>query len=726
MSLIIRKYGNKNFQHEAPNYEDYGANDITIIFEGDIVKLRSFNGRVIFDREGYNYNNVLVANVNANPVSYNSVEELKEILINLGYPFGDVSSSDSSITNTSELINDGSDGVNPFLSINNLDDIISDDSDNSIVIGNDGGLFVPQGIPNSGSESLRYIFAAPTVPQEPTPNTLQINNVDPTLVTEIYFSTTAYPNRSVNNILELLQQGDALYLQQSNDDEHFINANITGAAVDNGTYFTVPIEIESAGIPFDINSFTNLVVYHSGGGAGGGGSQNLQQVTDVGNTTTNDIILQNGSSSNIVEIINDGEDGAIRLTGADGENIITYESNIIFFESIVTGKTFEIKFEGSSGSVRFPDANGYLPFYFTDGTSTVTADNDGFVDISSISGGGGTKIVDQGNGDGLILSNRDNSFYENVGLDAVDLSIATSSPNPYGASGDYSFASNLNNYASGLASIAMGLLSNATDRGAVAIGEDCEATGLNSVALGYQAEATDNRNIALSGKAIGGSSFAVRGTTNGIFSTAIGNQTTSNGDYSATFGQFLTANAFNEIVVGSYNELSTVNQPYDGLNINYDNVIFAIGNGSEEINRRNAITVLQNGKVGIGVTAFDANNPNPEKLQVIGNIRSDGVVANAYKSKVTTSTGVTGTYDIDYEDADTYDLTLTGATTLTESNVPTTGNSQTVVIFATGGSITLPSSGTNFTTGTYDGSKNNWIVIKYFNTKRIITITQAD
>jgi hypothetical protein len=99
---------------------------------------------------------------------------------------------------------------------------------------------------------------------------LQTNNADPALVTEIYLSTTAYPNRSISNILELLKEGDAIYLQQSSDDNVFINANINGPSVDNGSFFTVPVSIVSSGDPFNINSFTDLIVYHSGGGGGGG------------------------------------------------------------------------------------------------------------------------------------------------------------------------------------------------------------------------------------------------------------------------------------------------------------------------------------------------------------------------------------------------------------------------------------------------------------------------
>ena len=86
-TLTIRKYGNKNFQHESPDYEDYGANDITIIFEGNIVKLRSFSGRVIFDREGYNFSDVTVFDDGGSAETFPNANELKQRLIALGYPF---------------------------------------------------------------------------------------------------------------------------------------------------------------------------------------------------------------------------------------------------------------------------------------------------------------------------------------------------------------------------------------------------------------------------------------------------------------------------------------------------------------------------------------------------------------------------------------------------------------------------------------------------------------
>jgi len=86
-TLTIRKKGNKNFRHESPDYNNYGANNIGIEFDGDIVKLRSFSGRVIFDREGYNFADVTVFDDGGSAETFPNANELKQRLIALGYPF---------------------------------------------------------------------------------------------------------------------------------------------------------------------------------------------------------------------------------------------------------------------------------------------------------------------------------------------------------------------------------------------------------------------------------------------------------------------------------------------------------------------------------------------------------------------------------------------------------------------------------------------------------------
>ena len=96
--LEIYKKGNKNFQHVEPSYKDYGANDITIIFDGDIVKLRSVSGRIIFDKDGYNYSDVRVYDVGGSAETFPNVTSLKQRLINLGYPFGGNDTSEIILT----------------------------------------------------------------------------------------------------------------------------------------------------------------------------------------------------------------------------------------------------------------------------------------------------------------------------------------------------------------------------------------------------------------------------------------------------------------------------------------------------------------------------------------------------------------------------------------------------------------------------------------------------
>ena len=87
--LEIRKKGVKHFRHYEGDYEPYSANDIKIIFDGNIVKLRSVSGRVIFDKEGYLFSDVRICDETdaGTEESFPNVASLMQRLINLGYPF---------------------------------------------------------------------------------------------------------------------------------------------------------------------------------------------------------------------------------------------------------------------------------------------------------------------------------------------------------------------------------------------------------------------------------------------------------------------------------------------------------------------------------------------------------------------------------------------------------------------------------------------------------------
>ena len=80
-----------------------------------------------------------------------------------------------------------------------------------------------------------------------------------------------------------------------------------------------------------------------------------------------------------------------------------------------------------------------------------------------------------------------------------------------------------------------------------------------------------------------------------------------------------------------------------------------------------------------------------------------------------TSPTVTGTYAIDWIN-DVWDLTLTGNTTLTESNAPASGTTKTITLNVSGNfTLTYPAGWTSKITGAYSGTATlNTITIQYY------------
>ena len=83
-----------------------------------------------------------------------------------------------------------------------------------------------------------------------------------------------------------------------------------------------------------------------------------------------------------------------------------------------------------------------------------------------------------------------------------------------------------------------------------------------------------------------------------------------------------------------------------------------------------------------------------------------------------TNATVTGTYNIDYSAGDVWDLTLTGNTTLTESNAPASGFTKTITLEVSGNyTLTYPAGWTSKITGAYSGTATlNTITIQYYGT----------
>jgi hypothetical protein len=158
------------------------------------------------------------------------------------------------------------------------------------------------------------------------------------------------------------------------------------------------------------------------------------------------------------------------------------------------------------------------------------------------------------------------------------------------AKGSYSNAWGESTSATGdIGSTAFGYLSKATARYSTAWGESTTANGYASTASGYTTFANGLYSFAT-----GSGSKA-----NGNYSTAMGIGTLSSGDASTALGSSTTAKAPSSLSIGVYND--NLDTPDPSFEDPADR-IFQVGNGSFST-RKNALTILRNGNVGIGQLA---------------------------------------------------------------------------------------------------------------------------
>ena len=134
-----------------------------------------------------------------------------------------------------------------------------------------------------------------------------------------------------------------------------------------------------------------------------------------------------------------------------------------------------------------------------------------------------------------------------------------------------------------------------------------DSVGINSFAFGYGPKAKGDYAFAagLNTSADGTGAVAMGGeaTATGRFSTATGYSTSASGNYASASGFGTVAKGFGTTVVGTYNDSILTN---DEITPFTKSPLFMIGNGFNDNNRSNAVTVLRNGSVGIGTSAPDA------------------------------------------------------------------------------------------------------------------------
>ncbi len=156
--------------------------------------------------------------------------------------------------------------------------------------------------------------------------------------------------------------------------------------------------------------------------------------------------------------------------------------------------------------------------------------------------------------------------YAPIGADAVDLSNSVFPSDVSGASGIYS----------------------------TALGSKTQASGRSSTAMGSNNDAT------------------------GDYSTAMGAGTDATGEYSTAMGRYTTAPSFGETVLGVYNTPYTPNSSTEWVN---NDRLFTVGNGTGNSSRSNALTILKNGRVGLG-------RSNPSSLLEVAHQSSPPTTTN--------------------------------------------------------------------------------------------------
>ncbi|EDP71936.1 cell wall surface anchor family protein [Flavobacteriales bacterium ALC-1] len=200
----------------------------------------------------------------------------------------------------------------------------------------------------------------------------------------------------------------------------------------------------------------------------------------------------------------------------------------------------------------------------------------------------GLEALDEGNGIGYRIIGRDITNYGPIGENAVDLTISNSNSDDYGATGTNSFAVGYKAKASGHGSISLGRLSRAASINTIAIGEFSEALGVAAYAFGFGARTEMDESMS------------------------IGIQTLTRGYKSLALGYKTLTRSYAETAIGTFNSDYS---PISNYLWNDNDRLFVIGNGVDEDNRSNALTILKNGDVGIGT-----ENPQ-ELLHLQGTLR---------------------------------------------------------------------------------------------------------
>ena len=167
---------------------------------------------------------------------------------------------------------------------------------------------------------------------------------------------------------------------------------------------------------------------------------------------------------------------------------------------------------------------------------------------------------------------------------------------PYSFTGGYQAKTNIANGTSAI-----------EGNGAIAVGYKSEAKGNGAIAMGYESKANYPYSSAIGGyqceaNAWGSTALGDACKTYAKHSFASGYHSKTYGDYSIASGAELISNSFCEAVFGRFNDTLD-----NASRIGYRGTdpLFVIGNGTDDIYRNNAFTILKNGDMILAKDTFD-------------------------------------------------------------------------------------------------------------------------
>ena len=191
------------------------------------------------------------------------------------------------------------------------------------------------------------------------------------------------------------------------------------------------------------------------------------------------------------------------------------------------------------------------------------------------------------------------------------------------AQGNSAFAAGARSAANGDYAVALGYENSSIGSQSVSIGEGNLAIGNKSVALGAGNIAQGNNSVAMGGSS---ESMGFGSIAGGVFARSVGN-------YSLAFGLSNVARAYGSMVVGMYNDTFPSANPNSNTSTD---PVFIVGNGTAHNSRNNAMTILKNGRVGIGV-----DNPgHPLDLNGRMRLRHNGNSSGIWYNKDDNATAV--------------------------------------------------------------------------------------